>query len=100
MEQLLVGLWIPNDNLNLAVHEFARALSSNVADKINVRSFLFIFTMKKMTRLLLDDEFISKWEKKSYFRKYGKTNAHEFFTVTNKQLLGVFYKSDSVCHAI
>jgi hypothetical protein len=56
--------------------------------------------MKKMTRLLFDDEFISKWEKKSYCRKYGKTNANEFFTVTNKQLLGVFYKSDSVCHAI
>lgn len=80
-EQLLVGFRIPNDNLNLAVHEFAHALSFNVANKLNVRSFLFIFGMKKMKHLLLDAEFNAKWEKNSYLRNYGKTNAHEFFAV-------------------
>jgi len=80
-EQLLVGFRIPNDNLNLAVHEFAHALSFNVANKLNIRSFLFIFGMNKMRRLLSDTEFNKKWDRNSYFRIYGKTNIHEFFAV-------------------
>jgi hypothetical protein len=65
----LEGFRIPNDNLNLAGHEFAHASSYNVANKLNVRSFLFIFGMKKMKCLLSDAEFNAKWEKNNYFRK-------------------------------
>lgn len=80
-EQLLLGFRIPNDNLNLAVHEFAHALSFNVANKLNVRSFLFLFGMKRIKKLLRNNEFNAKWEKNKYFRAYGKTNLHEFFAV-------------------
>lgn len=80
-EQLLAGFSIPNDNLNLAVHEFAHALSFNVANKLNIRSFLFIYGMKRMGNMLSDADFIAKWEANNYFRTYGRTNVHEFFAV-------------------
>jgi Mlc titration factor MtfA (ptsG expression regulator) len=80
-EQLLKGFRIPNDNINLAVHEFAHALSFNVTNKLNIRSFLFLYGTKKMNELLKDREFNEKWEKTGYFRDYGRTNVHEFFAV-------------------
>ncbi|MFD0796723.1 zinc-dependent peptidase [Maribacter chungangensis] len=80
-EQLVKGFRIPNDNINLAVHEFAHALSFNVVNKLNVRSFFFIFGMQRMKRVLSDGHFLAKWEASGYFRAYGKTNVHEFFAV-------------------
>lgn len=80
-EQLLAGFRVPNDNINLAVHEFAHALSFNVANKLNTRSFLFIYGMKKMSGMLANSAFIEKWKRNDYFRDYGKTNVHEFFAV-------------------
>ncbi|MFX0555278.1 zinc-dependent peptidase [Maribacter sp. CXY002] len=80
-EQLKVGFRIPNDNLNLAVHEFSHALSFNVANKLNIRSFLFLIGMNKIKRLLKNAEFNHRWEQNKYFREYGKTNTHEFFAI-------------------
>jgi Mlc titration factor MtfA (ptsG expression regulator) len=80
-EQLLAGFRIPNDNINLAVHEFAHALSFNVANKLNIRSFLFLYGMKKMSGMLSDTTFVEKWKRNNYFRDYGRTNVHEFFAV-------------------
>lgn len=80
-EQLKVGFKIPNDNLNLAVHEFSHALSFNVANKLNIRSFLFMIGINKIKRLLRDKEFKNSWQKNKYFREYGFTNSHEFFAV-------------------
>lgn len=34
-----------------------------------------------MKCLLSDAEFNAKWEKNNYFRKQGKPNVYEFFTV-------------------
>ncbi|MFS4467091.1 zinc-dependent peptidase [Maribacter sp. 2210JD10-5] len=80
-EQLLHGFHVPDDNLNLAVHEFAHALSFNVRNKLNSRSFLFLYGMKKMGVLLRDPKFVEQWEKTKYFREYGRTDIHEFFAV-------------------
>lgn len=80
-EQLLSGFRIPNDNINLAVHEFAHALSFNVSNKLNIRSFLFLFGMRKMSAMLGDITFVEKWKRNGYFRDYGRTNVHEFFAV-------------------
>ena len=80
-EQLLEGFRIPNDNRNLAVHEFAHAISFNVANKLNIRSYIFLFGMKRIERLFSNADFIKKVDRKKYFRPYGKTNVHEFFAV-------------------
>lgn len=80
-EQLLHGFHIPNDNINLAVHEFSHALSFNVANKLNIRSFLFLFGMGRVKILIKNKEFLKHWDKTKYFRAYGRTNIHEFFAV-------------------
>jgi len=80
-KQLEQGFHIPNDNINLAVHELGHALSFNVANKLNVRSYIFLMGMNRLKRLLKNEEFIAKWDKHNYFRPYGKTNVHEFFAV-------------------
>ncbi len=81
-DHLLEGFRIPNDNINLAVHEFAHAISFNVANKLNTRSYVFILGMKKIKSLFTDVDFISRMESSEYFRSYGKTNIHEFFAVS------------------
>ena len=81
-DHLMQGFKIPNDNINLAVHEFAHALSFNVKNKLYSRSYIFIIGMRKIRRLFSDPEFISKMDRTAYFRSYGKTNVHEFFAVS------------------
>lgn len=80
-DHLLEGFRIPNDNINLAVHEFAHAISFNVANKLNTRSYVFLLGMRKIKRLFSDTDFNARMESFEYFRSYGKTNIHEFFAV-------------------
>ena len=80
-DHLMEGFRVPNDNLNLAVHEFAHAISFNVSNKLNPRSYIFMYGMGKIKRMISNPDFISKLEGTSYFRPYGKTNIHEFFAV-------------------
>ena len=75
------GFRIPNDNINLAVHEFAHALSFNLQRKFGIRTLLFRYGMYKLRGFFESDVFWSKMEHTSYFRAYGKTNIHEFFAV-------------------
>lgn len=81
-ENLLQGFKIPNDNINLAVHEFSHAISFNIANKLNFRSYIFMFGMRKINRLFKNPDFIARVNASNYFREYGKTNIHEFFAVS------------------
>ncbi len=81
-EHLLKGFKIPNDNINLAVHEFSHAISFNVANKLNSRSYIFLIGMHKINRLFKNPDFIKRVDASNYFRKYGKVNIHEFFAVS------------------
>ncbi|RKR12480.1 hypothetical protein CLV91_2611 [Maribacter vaceletii] len=81
-ENLLQGFKIPNDNINLAVHEFSHAISFNVANKLNFRSYVFMFGMRKINKLFKNPDFIARVNASNYFREYGKTNIHEFFAVS------------------
>ena len=80
-DHLLEGFRIPNDNRNLAVHEFAHAISFNVANKLYIRSYVFLIGLQKIKRLFTNGEFNQKMKESGYFRAYGKTNVHEFFAV-------------------
>lgn len=79
---LLHGFKIPNDNINLAVHEFSHAISFNIANKLNLRSYIFMFGMRRINKLFHNPTFIAKVDSTGYFRAYGKTNIHEFFAVS------------------
>jgi len=50
-EQLFHGFKIPNDNINLAVHEFAHAISFNVMNKQSFHSWSFMRGLKKLKRM-------------------------------------------------
>lgn len=80
-DHLLEGFRIPNDNRNLAVHEFSHAISFNVANKLYIRSYVFLIGMKKIKWLFKNPEFNRRMGQSDYFRAYGKTNVHEFFAV-------------------
>jgi len=81
-DHLLEGFRIPNDNINLAVHEFAHAISFNIANKLYIRSYVFVLGMQKIKRLFVDHDFMQRKEASKYFRSYGNTNVHEFFAVS------------------
>lgn len=81
-EHLLHGFKIPNDNINLAVHEFSHAISFNIANKLNLRSYIFMFGMRGIKSLFHSPDFMEKVNSSGYFRSYGNTNIHEFFAVS------------------
>ncbi len=80
-EQLFHGFKIPNDNVNLAVHEFAHAISFNVLNKQSFQGWSFMHGLRKLKRMYTSKDFLNKLETTTYFRAYGKTNIHEFFAV-------------------
>ncbi len=75
------GFRIPNDNINLAVHEFAHALSFNLESKFGLRTWFFRNGMRRLKSFFESDAFWSRMDETGYFREYGKTNMHEFFAV-------------------
>lgn len=75
------GFEIPNDNRNLAVHEFAHALSFEMQRKGSWESRRFRVGLRKIRKLFEKDEFRKKLVATQYFREYGLTNLHEFFSV-------------------
>jgi len=80
-EHLLHGFKIPNDNINLAVHEFAHAISFNVMNKNSFASWSFTQGLRKLKRMYNSKIFMQELKDTSYFRAYGRTNIHEFFAV-------------------
>lgn len=80
-DTLREGFRIADDNLNLAVHEFAHALSYESFNKDSWESRKYRYGFRKIKRMLKDENFILKLESTNYFRDYSKTNIHEFFSV-------------------
>ncbi|PCJ94540.1 MAG: hypothetical protein COA50_12335 [Flavobacteriaceae bacterium] len=80
-ESLKEGFNVPDDNLNLAMHEFAHALSFESFRKNTWEARKFRYGFRKIGKMLKDEDFIKKLDTSNYFRAYGKTNIHEFFSV-------------------
>tara|TARA_R110002049_G_scaffold33535_9_gene110418 strand:+ start:765 stop:1595 length:831 start_codon:yes stop_codon:yes gene_type:complete len=80
-EHLLRGFENGTDNLNLGVHEFAHALVFNFKSDLKFTAVRFRRGMLKMNALLQEEKFLERVEGTKYFRDYGRTNIHEFFSV-------------------
>ncbi len=80
-EKLWEGFKIPNDNINLAMHEFAHALSHEMKRKGSWEALKFRVGFKRIKTLLTLDGFRGQLETTCYFREYGMTNPQEFFSV-------------------
>ena len=81
-EKIREGFAIPDDNINLAIHEFAHALSFEMIKKSSWEARKFRVGLKKIKELFLEESFIEHLESSQYFREYGMTNLQEFFSVT------------------
>jgi len=75
------GFDIPDDNVNLAMHEFAHALSFEMSKKGSWEARRFRVGLKKIKTLFSQEDFIIKLASSQYFREYGMTNLQEFFSV-------------------
>ncbi|MRI02296.1 hypothetical protein GH721_17255 [Kriegella sp. EG-1] len=80
-ETVLKGFRIPDDNINLAIHEFGHALSFEMMKKSAWEARRFRVGMRKIKMLFTQEGFREKMASSEYFRAYGLTNLQEFFAV-------------------
>ncbi|CAM4205404.1 zinc-dependent peptidase [Zobellia nedashkovskayae] len=76
------GFRISDDNVNLAFHEFAHALSFEMIKKGSWEARKFRVGLKKIKELFLREGYAQKLSDSNYFREYGMTNLQEFFSVS------------------
>ncbi|MBM1106149.1 zinc-dependent peptidase [Aurantibacter crassamenti] len=80
-DTILKGFSIPDDNINLAMHEFAHALCFEMVKKNTWEARRFRVGLKKIKELFAQEDFQKKIAASEYFRAYGLTNLQEFFSV-------------------
>ena len=88
-DDLKEGYKIPNDNINLGIHEVAHALLFEYNSRANWQSKKFSVGLKKLRTLYNDKDFKQRITTSTHIRAYGKTNFVEFFAV----LLESFYEN-------
>lgn len=81
-DKIWEGFEIVDDNRNLAMHEFAHALSFDMIKKTSWEARKFRVGLKKIKELFLQEAFAEKITSSPYFREYGMTNLQEFFSVS------------------
>lgn len=86
-ESLKDGFGIPNDNINLGIHEIAHALMIETLRKNNFEAKRFQVGLAKLKALFDDESFKLVLSKTNYFRDYGKTNFIEFFAVATENFV-------------
>lgn len=69
------------DNRNLAIHEFAHALSFEMMKSSSWQGRKFRVGLKRIKELFANEDFLVKLAASEYFREYGLSNLQEFFSV-------------------
>ena len=69
------------DNRNLAMHEFAHALSFELMKTNSWQGRKFRVGLRRIKKLFKEEDFLVKLAVSEYFREYGLTNLQEFFSV-------------------
>lgn len=80
-DKIWEGFEIADDNVNLAMHEFAHALTFEMTRKSSWEARKFRVGLKKIKELFLREGYAQKLADSQYFREYGMTNLQEFFSV-------------------
>ncbi len=93
-DKIWEGFEIPNDNKNLAVHEFAHALSFEMLRKSSWEAKRFRVGIRKIEKLFQKEGFRKKLVSSQYFREYGLTNLQEFFSVAVEN----YFETPSIFH--
>jgi len=69
------------DNRNLAMHEFAHALSFEMMKSSSWQGRKFRVGLRRIKKLFANEDFLVKLAASEYFREYGLSNLQEFFSV-------------------
>lgn len=69
------------DNRNLAMHEFAHALSFELMKTNSWQGRKFRVGLLRIKKFFKQEDFLVKLAASEYFREYGLTNLQEFFSV-------------------
>jgi len=93
-DKIWEGFAIADDNINLAVHEFAHALSFEMLKKNSWEARRFRVGLNKIRQLFTVEDFRIKLVSSQYFREYGMTNLQEFFSVAVEN----YFETPSVFH--
>lgn len=93
-DKIWEGFAISDDNINLAIHEFAHALSFEMLKKGSWEAKRFRVGMRKIVELFEEEDFRIKIVSSQYFREYGMTNLQEFFSVAVEN----YFETPSVFH--
>lgn len=88
-EDLKEGYRIPNDKVNLGIHEVAHALIIETKKSSTWEAMRFKVGLMRLKRIYETTEFQSRLKTSNVFREYAQTNFIEFFAV----LLEVFFES-------
>ena len=80
-DDLKQGFKIPNDNINLGIHEVAHALLFENNSRANWQSKKFSVGVKKLRTLFDEEGFKERINTSTHIRDYAKTNFVEFFAV-------------------
>lgn len=76
------GYDVPDDNLNLGIHEFTHAIHLNGIQARDISANIFQDGFKALTRMLSNDENMkTRLIDSQYFRDYAYTNQYEFLAV-------------------
>ena len=83
-DYLQKGIEIPDDNLNLGLHEFAHALVIQRVKSPEYSDPVFRIWYDRLEKNLKHPEIFKALSSHSYFRPYAQTNAMEFFAVATE----------------
>ncbi|AWA28834.1 hypothetical protein HYN48_01300 [Flavobacterium magnum] len=75
------GCCVDNDNLNLAIHEFAHAIYLHSLRKPNEAEAMFASRYQSIRNMIRDEKQRQALFDNGYFRDYGYTNEYEFIAV-------------------
>lgn len=80
-EGLKEGYRIPNDNINLGIHEIAHALMFENKNKSTWEGMRFKVGLARLKVIFESPEFQQSLKNSEYFRAYAQTNFFEFFAI-------------------
>ncbi|MDC6366621.1 MULTISPECIES: zinc-dependent peptidase [Flavobacteriaceae] len=83
-EGLQKGFQIPNDGINLGIHEVAHALTFEMLKKSSYEAKRFRMGLKKLNAVYDSPGFKEELEQSNYLRAYAATSFFEFFAILSE----------------
>lgn len=86
-DTLKEGFRIPNDNINLGIHEFSHALCYEMKKGSSWEARRFRYGLRKLEEFLKDKKQTEELVADDFFRGYGVRNTYEFFAVLSETFI-------------